>query len=201
MENSYYEVLSKPVNLSSLSVPLDEFFFNLSSRDCFNLIRETFCFLKSQLDMRVSINVNHKMLNNSVIVDYILRETVELTNKSVFVSLEINENCMAFVDVNTFNCVQEQLSSIGVDLWLDDFGCGSANFSSVTDNRFSVIKIDKEIFWNFHSKYTGLLVELISFIKSKHCLVVIEGVENLDQLEFALANGCYSQGYLFNDNL
>lgn len=201
MEKSYYEVLSKPVNISLQSISLDEFFLNLSYRDCFDLIRETFLFLKEQSDMRVSINVNHKMLNNSVVVEYILREANKLKEKGVYISLELNEHCMGFINVNTFNSVKEQLSLADVDLWLDDFGCGSANFSSIIDNRFSVIKIDKKIFWDFYNRYTGLLVELISYIKSKHCLVVIEGVESQDHLNFALENGCYSQGYLLNDIL
>ncbi|HBV77786.1 MAG TPA: hypothetical protein DEB62_15645 [Vibrio sp.] len=161
MENSYYEVLAKPSNINKLVSSVDDYFLSLSDFECLNLIMDTFGFLKNHSNINVSINVNHIMLNNPIIVEYLYEEALKLRTESVVLSLELNEFCLSFLSCDELKKLSERFSNIDVAFWLDDFGCGSANLSSVITSNFKVIKIDKVIFWGFYLKYKSLLIELI----------------------------------------
>lgn len=199
MEGGYYEVLSKPKNSKSLGVSIDQFFLNISGGEALAHIHETFDFIDGFEGIKVSINVNAAMLKNDAVVDCIILKSKMLKSKNIKICLEFNEYCFSALDEDRLNVLFYKFSNANIDIWLDDFGIGSSNISSIIANRFDVIKIDKKIFWLFFETYKSLLVELISFIKNNGCMVVIEGIETKEQLEFSLENDCYSQGYIFND--
>ena len=114
MENSYYEVLAKPSNINKLVSSVDDYFLSLSDFECLNLIMDTFGFLKNHSNINVSINVNHIMLNNPIIVEYLYEEALKLRTESVVLSLELNEFCLSFLSCDELKKLSERFSNIDV---------------------------------------------------------------------------------------
>lgn len=54
-----------------------------------------------------------------------------------------------------------------LSFWLDDFGAGYANYSSLFNHRFTYIKFDKIMFWRMFKKTNGkrLLTAMLSFFR------------------------------------
>ena len=95
----------------------------------------------------------------------------------------------------------EKLKVLGVTLALDDFGTGYSSLSYLRTLPIDVLKIDK-------SFIDGILIEekseyiINSIIELSHylnLLVVAEGVETKEQLEYLEKSSCdIIQGYYFS---
>ncbi|MEH0834387.1 cyclic-guanylate-specific phosphodiesterase [Pectobacterium cacticida] len=83
-------------------------------------------------------------------------------------------------------------------LWLDDFGCGMANFSSLMLVQYDCIKIARELFILLQQSGEGQAVfhSLIGLL-SRFCnFVVIEGIETEEEWAIVQASKAYAaQGY------
>lgn len=92
------------------------------------------------------------------------------------------------------------MNSRGVRFGLDDFGTGYSNLSTVLEIPFDTVKLDKSLIWlavrDFRS---AILVRQISAaMKQLSIRVLAEGIENEEQLQFALDCGCdMIQGYYY----
>ncbi|WP_315709777.1 cyclic-guanylate-specific phosphodiesterase [Brenneria uluponensis] len=83
-------------------------------------------------------------------------------------------------------------------LWLDDFGCGVANFSSLVLTKYDCIKIARELFVILLQTEEGRqLFPLLVTLISRYCnYVVIEGVETKDEWTVVKqSNATAAQGY------
>lgn len=67
-----------------------------------------------------------------------------------------------------------------LSFWLDDFGAGYANYSSLFNHRFTYIKFDRIMFWRLFKKTKGkrLLTAMLSFFQDNNYKVIVEGVES-----------------------
>ncbi|WP_192459430.1 cyclic-guanylate-specific phosphodiesterase [Musicola keenii] len=86
-------------------------------------------------------------------------------------------------------------------LWLDDFGCGVANFSSLSLTRYDCIKIARELFIMLLKTEQGrqLFPYLITLLASYCNDVVIEGVETEEEWEIVKqSNASAAQGYFLS---
>ncbi|MCA6961708.1 cyclic-guanylate-specific phosphodiesterase [Pectobacterium odoriferum] len=83
-------------------------------------------------------------------------------------------------------------------LWLDDFGCGMANFSSLMLAQYDCIKVARELFILLQQSGEGKTVfpALIALL-SRFCnYVVIEGIETQEEWAIVQASHAYAaQGY------
>ncbi|TCV01270.1 EAL domain-containing protein (putative c-di-GMP-specific phosphodiesterase class I) [Samsonia erythrinae] len=83
-------------------------------------------------------------------------------------------------------------------LWLDDFGCGMANFSSLMLAQYDCIKMARELFVFLQQSDEGRAVfpALIVFL-SRFCnYVVIEGIETQEEWSIVQASHAFAaQGY------
>jgi diguanylate cyclase (GGDEF)-like protein len=130
------------------------------------------------------------------IVDHVLRQT-QLAPRRL--GIEITEGLL----MESSQSVLDQLQSIrdlGVALVMDDFGTGYSSLSYLWQFAFDTIKIDRSFVnaLGSGSNVESLLQSIINIGQSLDLRVVAEGVENVEQAHFLMANSCrHVQGFLF----
>lgn len=85
-------------------------------------------------------------------------------------------------------------------LWLDDFGCGMANFSALTELKYDYIKMARELFIMLRKSDEGrnLFNMLLALIDRYSKGVIVEGVETLEEWRQVQNSPAFAaQGYLF----
>jgi diguanylate cyclase (GGDEF)-like protein len=91
------------------------------------------------------------------------------------------------------------LAAHGIQIALDDFGCGYSGLAHLSKLPLDIVKIDR-MFINFDEtsgRDTDLLHGVIDIAHRLGLVAVVEGVETPEQLEVARRAGCDSvQGYL-----
>ncbi len=154
--------------------------------------------------VKVAVNVSSIQFQQSDV--YALVKNV-ITNSGLEpgrLEVEITESSM-LENIDGTKEVLLNLSRLGVNISLDDFGTGFSSLSYLHSLPLDKVKIDRSFIENIHSdKKSILLLEGIS--KLSHSLglkVVVEGVETVEQLEL-LQNRIHVdevQGFLFGKAL
>jgi len=130
------------------------------------------------------------------IVENVLRQTQFPARR---LAIEITEGLL----MESSQSVLDQLQSIrelGVALAMDDFGTGYSSLSYLWQFSFDTIKIDRSFIHALGSGFNveSLLRSIINIGESLDLRVVAEGVENVEQAHFLMANSCrHVQGFLF----
>ncbi|MGB0663734.1 MAG: bifunctional diguanylate cyclase/phosphodiesterase [Pontibacterium sp.] len=97
-----------------------------------------------------------------------------------------------------------QLSDMGIDLAIDDFGQGYSSLSYLKLFPISKLKIDRAFIRDIDvdENDRAIAQAIIALGRSLKLNVVAEGVENQSQLEFLLQENCHvMQGYFFSKPL
>lgn len=93
------------------------------------------------------------------------------------------------------------LKSLGVYLALDDFGTGFSSLSYLIKLPIHAVKIDRSFIQDLH-KYDqskDVVKAIIQVARNLNKMVVAEGVETKEQLEFLRLQQCDAvQGYYFS---
>jgi EAL domain-containing protein (putative c-di-GMP-specific phosphodiesterase class I) len=88
------------------------------------------------------------------------------------------------------------LASLGIEVWIDDFGAGYANFAYVQHLPCHLIKIDRG-FLTPSLKRRELLAGMIAFARSCRLRIAVEGIETQEQRDLLDELGCdLLQGFL-----
>ncbi|UUR08364.1 EAL domain-containing response regulator [Sphingomonas glaciei] len=93
-----------------------------------------------------------------------------------------------------------QLTMLGYNFAVDDFGKGNAGFELLMQLPFTELKIDKDFFWSVLEGGAAMqmLREVIGYCRAQGILTTIEGIESDAQQEFATALGAdLGQGFLW----
>ena len=121
-------------------------------------------------------------------------------------NLELTETVDVFRN-SIFNDTLKQLKDYGFTFSMDDYGTGYSNIAYMYEMPFSIIKIDKSILWKAIDPKTGegqgnaviYLENTIRMLKSMDYMVLVEGVESLEQKMFLESLDVdYLQGYYFS---
>jgi EAL domain-containing protein (putative c-di-GMP-specific phosphodiesterase class I) len=115
------------------------------------------------------------------------------------VAIEVTEQFYAG-DESAFYTNLKEARRRGHPIVVDDFGSGFSTFNYVRMLKPSIVKTDKSILESAMSDdYSReFLRNLVSFLRTVKCKVVIEGVENTDYLNIAQqCRADYLQGFLF----
>lgn len=148
----------------------------------------------------VCINVSYYQLNNKRFPDLVKACIGKANLNPSFVHLEITES-MAMQNAELTKEVFAKLKAIGVKIAIDDFGTGFTSLSYLQDFTFDSLKIDKSFIQKIgpNSKTNYIIQALITLAEALNVMVVAEGVETEEQLQFIRENGCDMwQGYLFS---
>ncbi|MGV1956821.1 EAL domain-containing protein [Agrobacterium sp. 22-214-1] len=117
-------------------------------------------------------------------------DTISRSGVASRMILEITET-YPFRDGTQINSLLAQAQKIGCRIAIDDFGAGYLSPSQLLQMEPDIIKIDASMLWNVrgHPKGANSLSHIVSFGMSIAGVVVVEGVENQEQWEIALASG------------
>ncbi len=117
--------------------------------------------------------------------------------------MEITETVATKYRENLLKAV-EVFEKAGIGLCLDDFGSGYANFNTVMQLPFNVIKLDKSLLFNIKEdqKTSAFYKSIVDAFKNMGYDLVSEGVETRDEMELLEKWGVdYIQGYYYSKPL
>jgi len=94
-----------------------------------------------------------------------------------------------------------RIKALGVRLAIDDFGTGYSSLSYLRRFPIDVLKIDQSFIRGLScdSNDAALVSAIISLGRSLKLIIIAEGVETLEQLDFLKSHHCEEgQGYYFS---
>src|SRR5690554_64747 len=151
-------------------------------------------------DLDCSVNLSFRQFFDKKLSETLQRIIANAQINTRRLEFELTESAMMFDREYTQSCLS-QLHSIGIRFALDDFGTGYSSFSHLQRFPISTLKIDKSFIDNVTTNADdAILVRgIISLAHSLHMMVVAEGVETAEQLEFLRNHQCDQvQGYYFS---
>lgn len=172
----------------------------------FYMLRKAIQQIRKWLDLGVEpVNIS---VNQSKIVFYDENYISELKSlleefdvSASYITLEVLESTV-IDDINMFNQILSEVKKLGFSVSLDDFGSGFSSLNVLAKLQIDELKIDR-IFLHTNSeleskKTKWILESILSFAKKSHILVVVEGVESIQDDMFIKNLGAdVGQGYYY----
>jgi diguanylate cyclase (GGDEF)-like protein/PAS domain S-box-containing protein len=150
--------------------------------------------------LTLTINISSKLFDRPTLVDEVRHAIGASGLLPGTLRLEITESFL----LNSSDAVAQRLDdlrSIPVELYLDDFGTGFSSLSYLHRYRLDALKIDQ----SFISRIGGLhndapiVGSIVNLARQLGMGVIAEGVETAQQAQHLLALDCpHAQGYLFS---
>jgi EAL domain-containing protein (putative c-di-GMP-specific phosphodiesterase class I) len=100
--------------------------------------------------------------------------------------------------------VLTRISDLGIELAVDDFGTGYSSLAYLKKLPIDKLKIDQTFVRDLpdDEEDAGITKAVIALAKSLKLKVIAEGVENIQQRDFIVENGCENiQGYFYSKPL
>ncbi len=150
-------------------------------------------------DVWLFLNINSRVVAGGRSYGAFFAELLECNGLAPHqVVVEILEN--AIHDEDALSETVDHYKELGCLVAIDDFGAGHSNFDRIVRLEPDIVKLDRGILQ--HAGHTGLarrlLPSLISLLHEAGSLVVLEGVETVDEALLALdADADFAQGYYF----
>ena len=92
-----------------------------------------------------------------------------------------------------------ELREIGFKIAMDDFGSGYSSLNMLKEMHLDILKMDLKFLEGEGEKSYLILKSLIEMAQAMELKVVVEGVEELEQVEFlSQFEGCILQGYYYS---
>lgn len=151
--------------------------------------------------LKVTVNVSASLLHHPSFKSTVADTLQETGLPNGMLNLEISEN-VDWRDIDLH--VLQQLSDIGVQVSLDDFGTGHASLAHLKHLTLSHVKIDRSFIENVdkNDKDKAIVAAMISLAHSLNLIVIAEGVETESQLSFLRTHHCDKvQGHLISKAL
>ena len=148
-------------------------------------------------NLRIAVNISASQFSDQNFYENTISLLKEYEIKPEHLELEITESVFIY-DYSYIKGTLSKLKEFGIKLALDDFGTGYSSLSYLRELPLHTLKIDKSFVDGINQpKSQKILVS--SLIKLAHDLdlvVIAEGVETIDQLNFLYDNACdYLQGF------
>lgn len=158
-------------------------------------------------DMKVAVNVSAKQFNREL-PKFISSMIDKYNIKPETLEVEVTES--ALVDNKDLAVdLLFKIKDLGVNIAIDDFGTGYSSLSYLVDFPLDVVKIDKSFIDKINEKEIetknkgeAVVSTVIHLSHKLGCIVVAEGVEYKEQLDFLKEENCdLIQGYYFSKPL
>ena len=153
--------------------------------------------LKQGRSIRVSVNLSVTHVRQGNLVELVQNVLAKTGLPAYLLELELTETQMldnAASIIETF----KQLRALGVHLAIDDFGTGYSSLSYLKRFPANSVKIDQSFIRDVteNDEDAAITRAIITMAHGLNLLVVAEGVETQEQLDFLKANHCDEvQGY------
>jgi EAL domain-containing protein (putative c-di-GMP-specific phosphodiesterase class I) len=149
--------------------------------------------------IRVAVNLSSVQMLDPQLLERI-ESCIALTGADPnFLEVEVTESVLLEGSDQTLATLL-RMKELGITLALDDFGTGYSSLSYLHHFPFDILKIDQSFIQALTSASPGrnLASTIIAMGKSLGMELVAEGVEQLEQANFLLANGCHkAQGFFY----
>jgi len=166
------------------------------------IIEKIFCVINTHrkmipLQVRFNINITPKTIENCDIYNEIRALLIKYNIKGEWISIEITEQYF-IKDEHKLNLLINQLQTLGITIYLDDFGMGFSSVRNLTYLNYNHIKLDKRLAASIlnNEKCQLFIKSIFQFTSGIGSDVIVEGVETKQQLEYLQMLGAiYIQGY------
>lgn len=181
---------------TGLIVPIGRFVLEESCR----CIRELQIRHPEHRRLRLSVNLSNKQFFQADLFDQVRRALLSSGLEADCFGLEITEGVI-IQHAESANTRFSRLKSLGIQLYLDDFGKGYSSLNYLHRFPMDILKIDRSFVSRFEEA-EGNRAILETIVKLAHQLgmeVVAEGIQTAAQVKKLRSLGCeYGQGYLFS---
>ncbi|MET0029689.1 MAG: EAL domain-containing protein [Candidatus Thiodiazotropha sp.] len=147
----------------------------------------------------MSINLSVKQVENRSLIP-VLRNILEETGcRPEWVEFEVTEGSLV-KDPDKSGSVLQQLRDLGFELAIDDFGTGYSSLAYLKRFPLTRLKIDQSFIRDVPEDADDMAITraIIALAKSLNLRVLAEGVEQEEQKQFLVKEGCLeAQGYYF----
>ncbi|MDD5241014.1 MAG: EAL domain-containing protein [Sulfuricella sp.] len=150
--------------------------------------------------LRVAVNLSARQFHQSDLAAMVTQALQDSGLAPDQLELEITESIM-IQDVSATIGTLHQLHALGIQISIDDFGTGYSSLSYLKRMPISKIKIDQSFVRDLCVSHNGNAIAnvVINLGHSMKMLVIAEGVETREQLDYLRAHGCDEiQGYYFS---
>jgi diguanylate cyclase (GGDEF)-like protein/PAS domain S-box-containing protein len=159
--------------------------------------------MASGKSLRVAINLSSRQFEDPELVSIVENALSASGLDARNLELEVTES-MLMHDMNSAICQLNKIKSTGSTLTIDDFGSGYSSLSYLKSLPVDTLKIDQSFVYDIPEDLNAMEIAsaVIAISHKLNLRVVAEGVENIDQRDFLVINGCdYAQGYFFSHPL
>ncbi|HAJ91566.1 MAG TPA: hypothetical protein DCO71_02915 [Gammaproteobacteria bacterium] len=150
--------------------------------------------------LSMAVNISSAQLSRPGLEDVIEKALQAADLDARMTELEITEN-VAMENLEPAIAILEKLKHMGVSIAMDDFGTGYSSLSYLRQLPVDVVKIDQSFVREIPDSHEDVLIAqaIIAMTQSLNLSVVVEGIENVKQLNFFRQQGCnIVQGFLFS---
>jgi diguanylate cyclase (GGDEF)-like protein len=151
-------------------------------------------------NLGMAVNISSVQLSRPGLEDVVAKALQATGVAAGRVELEITENA-AMENLEPAIAILKKLKDIGVTIAMDDFGTGYSSLSYLRQLPVDVVKIDKSFVREIPDSHEDIMIAqtIIAMTKSLNLSLVVEGIENVKQLNFFRQQGCnIVQGFLFS---
>jgi EAL domain-containing protein (putative c-di-GMP-specific phosphodiesterase class I) len=148
----------------------------------------------------VSINISPRQFNQPDLARNIGAALQRHALDPALLEIEITETCLVR-DKKKYMQTLADMTELGLHVAIDDFGSGYSNMDCLKSMHFSSLKIDRSFIAavEHENNHRAIYRALISMAHNLNLLVVAEGVETQQQVDFLCGIGCdLIQGYHFS---
>ena len=158
---------------------------------------------KKRRDFRLNVNVSPVQLRDAAFVDKVM-DALRISGLSPgALSLEITENVLIGHDGHVIERLHH-LASLGVGLYMDDFGTGFSSIGNLRHLPFTGIKIDRSFVHNLIHDPRGqtVLRWVVGLGRELGLDLIAEGVETPEDARIVVARGVGKlQGFLYSPGI
>lgn len=150
--------------------------------------------------LRIAVNLSARQFADENLLSDVESTLREVGMDPSLLELEITESMMMHDTDKTIQ-ILTGLKAMGVRIAIDDFGIGYSSLSHLKQFPIDIIKIDRSFITDIPGDQADEAIAdaIIAMGKSLKIVVVAEGVEVMEQLQFLRSRGCDEiQGYFFS---
>ncbi|HVK55009.1 MAG TPA: EAL domain-containing protein [Burkholderiales bacterium] len=151
-------------------------------------------------DLRMAVNVSSRQFYQPNFTAMVTAALDSAGLPANALELEITERMLMQPSEDNITALN-QLSEMGVQLSVDDFGIGYSSLAYLQRFPIHALKIDQSFVGGIGSdpNDTAIVSAIIAMAQSLRLKIVAEGVENLQQIMFLKARGCLAaQGFYYS---
>ena len=179
---------------SSLIAPIGEWVLNTAFRQLQQWHSAGFT------NLTVAVNLSSVQLLQPGFKNVVAQALEESGLDARMIELEVTEN-VAMENIDTAIIILEKFKSMGVSITMDDFGTGYLSLSYLRRLPIDTVKINKSFVREIPDSDEDAMIAqaIIARAQSLKLSLIVEGIENVRQLNFFRQQGIYMvQGYLFS---